>query len=110
MQLSRSEFAAISSVSLDSIRTFRGRSLLIGITPSGTPTTALARLAKHLTDHGGEVVLETVAASLPVPFGDYHLSGEGPIRIDTRLDFDIRLAELAAGWASEATASQPVPA
>jgi len=108
LRLTRAEFERISAVNLvQDLRTFRGRSLVVGISPSGAPSTGLQKLHEHLESLGGDVTFETLQDPLPAPFGEYYYRNAGPVRIDTRLELDQRLADVTAGWAARAFLDYP---
>ena len=99
LKLTHEAFEAISAVNLATdLRTFDGRSLLIGISPSGTPSPGLRKLHEHLEGLGGDVTLETIEDPLYAPLGDYYYRDAGLLRIDTRLEVDRRVAEALARW------------
>jgi len=106
LRLSRAEFEAISEVNLvDDLRSFSGRSLLIGISPAGAVSPALRKLQERLVALGGDVTVDTVVDPLEAPFGDYYYSNVGLLRVDTRLGLDQSLADTIATWAL----GQPAP-
>jgi hypothetical protein len=99
LKLTHEAFEAISGVNLATdLRAFDGRSLLIGISPSGAPSPGLRKLQEHLEALGGDVTLETIEDPLYAPLGDYYYRDAGLLRIDTRLEVDRRVAEALAGW------------
>jgi pimeloyl-ACP methyl ester carboxylesterase len=113
LRLTSAEFDAISAVDLlEDVRSFRGRSLLVGITPSGNPRPGLRRLADHLEALGGEPTVEVLTEALPVPFGEFYFAAVGSVRVDTRLELDQRLTEMVVGWAvhMHSGAEQPLEA
>jgi hypothetical protein len=100
LRLTSSEYDRIGAVDLArDMVAFGGRSLLIGISPSGSVSSELERLCAHLEALGGDVTLEIVEDPLPAPFGEYPFRNAGPIRIDTRLELDQRLARVTTAWA-----------
>jgi hypothetical protein len=100
VRLTSAEYDRIAAVDLSrDMREFSGRSLLIGISPSGAVPTELEELHDHLESQGGDVTLEILDDPLPVPFGEYPFRNAGPIRIDTRLELDQRLARVTTSWA-----------
>jgi hypothetical protein len=104
LRLSRDEFERISIVNvLAELESFGGRSLLVGISPSGSVPPALHRLRDHLDSLGGEVTLEVIEHSLPTPFGDYYYRNVGLVRIDTRLELDQAIAGMMTAWALKDT-------
>ena len=103
LRLSQSEYDRISEIDLArDIRTFRGSSVLIGISPSGSVPTGLGKLHAQLEVLGGHVTLEMLQDPLPAPFGEYYYRNAGPVRIDTRLELDRRLTEVTTAWAVDA--------
>jgi hypothetical protein len=101
LRLTRTEFDAISAVNLlQDVKDFTGRSLLIGITPSGEPPPGVRKLAEHLTSAGGSPTVETLRETLRLPFGEFFFADVGPVRVDTRLELDRRIADLVARWAA----------
>ena len=108
LRLSRADFETISAVNLvEDVRSFRGRSLLVGVSPSGAAAPGLVGLADHLRALGGDTTVEVIEDPLPVPFGEFSLAVEGPSRVDTRLNLDRRLAGLIASWAEHARRPAP---
>jgi hypothetical protein len=98
--LSQEAFDAISAVKLvDDISAFRGRSLLVDISPSGEVTTGVQKLADRLAEIGGDVTVEPLADPLYAPLGDYYYRDAGLLRIDTRLDLDRAVAAAVTAWA-----------
>ena len=88
------------------MRAFSGRSLLVGISPSGSVSTELDRLRAHLEELGGDVTLEVFEDPLPAPFGEYpFLTPARPI--DTRLELDRRLAGVVTKWACGSPEAEP---
>lgn len=93
-------FEEISAVSLlDDLVAFRGRSLLLGVSPTEKASPGLRRLAEHLGALGGEVTLHVVRDALERPLGDYYYRNVGLLRVDTRLELDRALAGAAVAWA-----------
>jgi hypothetical protein len=100
VRLTSAEYDRIAAVDLvRDMRAFSGRSLLIGISPSRSVPVELNRLRAHLEALGGNVALEVLEDSLPAPFGEYPFRNAGPMRIDTRLELDQRLARVTIDWA-----------
>ena len=100
LRLNRAEFEQVSTVNLaDDLETFRGRSLLVGISPTGAVAPGLRKLHERLEALGGDVTLEVVEDPLPVPLGDYYYRNAGPNRVDTRLELDGKLADAIVAWA-----------
>jgi hypothetical protein len=107
LRLTSSEYEGIAAVDLARDMTaFSGRSLLVGISPSGSVSSELEKLRAHLEALGGEVTLEMLEDPLPVPFGEYPFRNAGPIRIDTRLELDQRLARVVTHWAGGSLAAE----
>jgi hypothetical protein len=104
LRLSREEYDRICEIDLvEDLRAFRGRSLLVGISPTGAVPTSLEKLVARLEALEGEVTLETLEDPLPAPFGEYPFRNAGPIRIDTRLELDQRLTDVTTAWALQGT-------
>jgi hypothetical protein len=100
--LTQEAFDAISAVKLaEDLRTFRGRSLLVDISPGGEASTGVRKLADRLTELGGEATVEALADPLYAPLGEYYYRDAGLLRIDTRLELDRRIAAAVAGWAAD---------
>jgi hypothetical protein len=111
MHLSRAEAERITAVDLvEDIRAFDGRSLLVGITPSGDLPPSLAALRDHLEALGGDVATTVLEDSLFAPFGEYYYRNAGPVRVDTRLELDERIAAATAAWAVGRTTNVPMAA
>jgi hypothetical protein len=108
LRLTSIECDRIAAVDLiRDMRTFSGRSLLIAISPSGSVPAGLDKLRAHLEALGGHVTLEIVEDPLPAPFGEYPFRNAGPVRVDTRLELDKRLARLTTDWAGGSLEAQP---
>ena len=102
LRLSQDQFDLISAIDLErDLESFRGSSLLVGISPTGVAQPGLRKLATKLETLEGRVSLQTFEDPLPAPFGEYYYRNAGPVRIDTRLELDQRIAALAASWAIE---------
>jgi hypothetical protein len=100
LRLTSTEYERIAAVDLTrDMRAFSGRSLLVGVSPSGSTPTRLAKLRAHLGGLGGDVTVEMLEDPLPAPFGEYPFRNAGPMRIDTRLELDQRLARVTTDWA-----------
>jgi hypothetical protein len=99
LRLSSEEAQRISAVDLvDDITSFRGRSLVIGVSSSGDLSPSLRALRDHLTALGGDVTTAVVEDALFAPFGEYYYRNAGPVRLDTRLELDERVADATACW------------
>ena len=99
LALERGAYDRIAGIDLVSdVRSFSGRSLLVGISPTGAVPPSLHALHDHLSALGGDVTMQVVEERLPVPLGEYHYENIGPVRVDTRLDLDRQLAELTTRW------------
>jgi hypothetical protein len=108
LRLTSSEYDRIAAVDLArDLDAFSGRSLLIGISPSGSVPTGLDKLRAHLGALGGDVTLELLDDPLPAPFGEYPFRNAGPVRIDTRLELDQRLARVTTEWAGGSLEADP---
>jgi hypothetical protein len=108
LRLTSSEYDRIAAVDLArDLDAFSGRSLLIGISPSGSVPTGLHKLRAHLGALGGDVTLELLEDPLPAPFGEYPFRNAGPVRIDTRLELDQRLARVTTEWAGGSFEADP---
>lgn len=108
LRLSSAEYERISGIDLArDLRTFHGRSLLVGISPSGSVPPGLEKLRAQLEALGGAVTLEALEDPLSAPFGEYYFRNAGPVRIDTRLELDQRLTDVTAAWAVRAFAEEP---
>jgi hypothetical protein len=108
LRLTSTEYDRIAAVDLArDMRAFSGRSLLIGISPSGSVPTGLDQLRAHLEALGGEVTLEMVEDPLPAPFGEYPSRNAGPMRIDTRVELDQRLTRVTTDWAGGSLQAEP---
>jgi hypothetical protein len=103
LRLTHEQFERISAIALDSdLTAFAGRSLLVGISPTGTAPAGLRKLHDRLESLGGDVTLELLEDPLEAPFGEYYFRNAGPVRLDTRLELDRRLARLTTEWAATA--------
>lgn len=100
LSLTQAAFDAISAVKLvEDLRGFRGRSLLVDVSPTGTVSTGVQKLADRLAELGGEVAVEPIADPLHAPLGEYYYRDAGLLRIDTRLELDKRVAHAVSAWA-----------
>ena len=103
--LSSSELDRISAVNLlEDIQSFGGRSLLVGVSPTGAIAAGLRKLAARLEELGGEVTLESVQDPLEAPLGDYYYRNVGAVarRYPARRSIR-RLAALTVSWALAAS-------
>ena len=108
LRLTSTEYDRIAAVDLArDMRAFSGRSLLIGISPSGSVPTGLDKLRAHLDAFGGDVTLEMLEDPLPAPFGEFPFRNAGLDRIDTRLELDQRLARVTTDWAGGSLEAEP---
>jgi hypothetical protein len=108
LRLTSTEYDRIAAVDLArDMCAFSGRSLLIGISPSGSVPTRLDKLRAHLEALGGDVTLEMLEDPLPAPFGEYPFRNAGLDRIDTRLELDQRLARVTTDWAGGSLEAEP---
>ena len=109
LRLSTEAYDALSAVDLISeLRSFAGRSLLVGVSPSGEPGPGLRKLRDRLAELGGDVTVAGLADPLYAPLGEYYYRDAGLLRLDTRLELDGRIADAVAGWALDpAAASGP---
>jgi hypothetical protein len=104
--LSSAELDRISAVNLlEDLRSYSGRSLLVGVSPTGAIGPGLRKLQTRLEELGGDVTVEAVQDPLEAPLGDYYYRNVGAVRVDTRLALDQSLATLVAGWALAAPAA-----
>ncbi|MGH3072859.1 MAG: hypothetical protein ACRDNB_11420 [Gaiellaceae bacterium] len=112
LTLTQEAFDAISTVKLvEDMRAFRGRSLLVDVSPGGVVSTSVAKLAERLAELGGETTMETIADPLYAPLGEYYYRDAGLLRIDTRLELDQKVAHKVSAWAlqgAEAPSATPV--
>jgi hypothetical protein len=100
LRLSQSQFELISAIDLErDLERYRGATLLVGLSLSGAPRPGLRKLAAKLESLHGRVDVEVLDDPLPAPFGEYYYRNAGPVRIDTRLELDQRIAALTAAWA-----------
>jgi hypothetical protein len=108
LRLTSREYDRIAAVDLArDMGAFSGRSLLVGISPSGSVSGGLERLRAHLEALGGDPTLVMLEDPLPAPFGEYPFRNAGPIRIDTRLELDQRLAQVVTHWAGGSLVAGP---
>jgi pimeloyl-ACP methyl ester carboxylesterase len=100
LRLTQAQFDRIAEVDLvEAMRGFAGRTLLAGVTASGAPSPGVRKLRSHLESLGGAVTFELFEDPLPAPLGEYYYRNAGPVRIDTRLELDQRIAHTVAEWA-----------
>jgi hypothetical protein len=109
LQLTKEAYEALSAVDLTSeLHSFSGRSLLVGISPSGAPSPGLGKLRDRLAELGGVVTVAGIVDPLYAPLGEYYYRDAGLLRLDTRLELDGRVADAVANWALDpAGASAP---
>jgi len=103
-ELRREAHDEIAAVDLENSTDFRGRSLLVGVSASGEPSSSLRRLHERWHERGLESSLRIVGDPLVVPFGENYLRDVGPVRTDTRLDLDRSLAAVVGEWLTSWTA------
>jgi pimeloyl-ACP methyl ester carboxylesterase len=102
LRLSKHQFDLVSAVDLDrDLGSYAGSTLLVALSGTGAPGPGLRKLETKLASLGGEATLEVLQDPLPAPFGEYYYRNAGPVRIDTRLDLDRRIADLVARWAGD---------
>ena len=107
LRLSKEVHDEIAAVNLlEELRSFAGRSLVVGISPSGDPSTDLVKLRDRLLELGGDPTLAGIADALHAPLGEYYYRDAGLLRIDTRLALDGKIAERLTAWARD---EAPVP-
>lgn len=105
--LTKAQHDAVSAVSLeDAVSSFTGRSLVLGLSPTGTPSPRLQKLFDRFVQLGGDARLEAISVELVAPFGEYYYRNAGSVRIDTRLALDEQLAAHLAAWAAGSPASR----
>lgn len=98
--LTKEQYDAVSAVSLeDGLSSFSGRSLVLGISPTGAAAPRLQKLVDRLRELGGDARLDVLTAELVAPFGEYYYRNAGPVRIDTRLELDRDVARRLVAWA-----------
>jgi hypothetical protein len=106
LQLTNEAYEALSAVDLTSeLRSFAGRCLLVGVSPSGEPGPGLRKLRDRLAELGGDVIVAGLADPLYAPLGEYYYRDAGLLRLDTRLELDGRIADAVAGWALDPAAA-----
>ena len=106
LQLTTEAFETLGAVDLTSeLRSFAGRSLLVGVSPSGEPGPGLRKLRDRLAELGGDVTVAGLADPLYAPLGEYYYRDAGLLRLDTRLELDGRIADAVAGWALDPAAA-----
>jgi pimeloyl-ACP methyl ester carboxylesterase len=105
LRLTKEAHDLISAVDLPSgLRSFAGRSIVLGISPSGQPPPGLRKFRDRLVELGGDVTIEGIADPLYAPLGEYYYRDAGLLRIDTRLELDGKVADRLSAWAlGEAT-------
>lgn len=103
--LTKAGYERISAVSVeDALALFSGRSLVVGISPTGAASPRLRKLHEQLHARRPDARIEVVQDPLVAPFGEYYYRNDGAVRVDTRLDLDVRLAELITSWALQVSA------
>ena len=106
LQLTTEAFETLGAVDLTSeLRSFAGRSLLVGVSPSGEPGPGLRKLRDRLAELGGDVTVAGLADPLYAPLGEYYYRDAGLLRLDTRLELDGKIADAVAGWALDPAAA-----
>lgn len=102
-RLTQADADRMSAIDLaEDLGGYRGRTLVVSISSTGTAPAPLTRLVERLREGGARAALETIRHDLPMPFGEYYFTGTPPTKVDTRLGLDGRLAELIAAWIAEA--------
>jgi hypothetical protein len=110
LELTSEAHDALAAVDLTGdLRSFSGRSLLVGVSPSGEPGPGLRKLRDRLAELGGDVTVAGLADPLYAPLGEYYYRDAGLLRLDTRLELDGRVADAVAGWALDAAAAGAHP-
>ena len=110
LSVSQEAFDAISAVKLvDDLPDFRGRALLVDISPTGAVSTGVRKLADRLAELGGDVAVEPITDPLYAPLGEYYYRDAGLLRIDTRLELDKRVAEVVSAWALQGSGATAAP-
>ena len=106
LQLTTEAFETLGAVDLTrDLRSFAGRSLLVGVSPSGEPGPGLRKLRDRLAELGGDVTVAGLADPLYAPLGEYYYRDAGLLRLDTRLELDGKIADAVAGWALDPAAA-----
>ena len=109
--LSQAEADEISAVDLSTdLRSFRGRSLIVGVAPNGQLSPTLRALGDQLEALGGDVTTTVIEDPLFAPFGEYYYMNAGPVRVDTRLELDRHVAEVTATWVAGHRHAEPLAA
>ncbi len=85
---------------LESLRSFAGTALLVGISPPGTPHAPLLKLAEQLKLAGSDVTVDVIEHELAAPFDEHYFIGNPPARVDSRIDVDRRISDSVIGWAA----------
>jgi len=105
VRLTQSSYERLAAAdAVEALRSFRGRALLLGISPTGAAPQALTALEAHLVQLGASVTAEVIEDPLPVPLGEYYFENVGPVRQDTRIDLDRLLTVRTAEWVAEESA------
>jgi hypothetical protein len=100
LRLTQGQFDRIAEVDLvEAMAAYGGRTLLVAVTASGSPSPGVRKLREQLESLGGAVSFELMQDPLPAPLGEYYYRNAGPVRIDTRLELDRRIAGAVAEWA-----------
>jgi len=111
LRLTREQFERISEIDLtEELVTYRGASLIVGISPSGSASPGIRKLHAQLGSLGGRASLEELEDPLPAPFGEYYYRNAGAVRIDTRLELDQRISGAVTTWALGEFGESPVRA
>jgi pimeloyl-ACP methyl ester carboxylesterase len=100
--LTQKAYGDISVVDLThALQSFRGSSLLVGVSRTGNPVPGILKLSEHLGQLGGECVVETVQDAMAAQFGQFRFQtvegGRG--KRDVQLQLNEAIAAVATRWA-----------
>lgn len=106
--LTREEYDRIAEIDLlEQEFRVRGSSLLIGVSSSGALSSGAARLRDSLLELGADIHVERLDDPLPAPLGEYYYRNAGAVRVDTRLDLDLRISSTTTTWAVDTLVGYP---
>jgi alpha/beta superfamily hydrolase len=100
-ELTRTAHDEISALDLvRDMQNFAGSGLLVGISRSGTPSSAVTKLAGRLEQLGADISLDGIAEPNAAQFGQFHFravdGGRG--KIDTQIELTAAICSMASRW------------
>jgi hypothetical protein len=106
LRLTRQAHDQITGVDLlEQLTTFRGRSLLVGVSRTGRISRAHSGLVEHLRALGGDCTVELLQDRFAAEFGQYHYRfvDASESKRDIRSELDAAIASVTASWVDAST-------